>query len=172
MGLDISVYKPVKRMFSKNDDDYYMISDNPELSFFKEFIVEKVISFNDFESVLKICNLTEDDVEFEGIEGCEEGIVYIAKDKKTKKEIRIINPITYPKKEKCIFVEEVGYQRKGANKKFYDDNMWGGYPCIVDKKILLDHWIKYFSDTEDMKYQFKTNIIDKFIEGETFVIYH
>lgn len=85
--------------------------------------------------------------------------------------------------------EEVGYQRKGANDRFYEDGMWDS-PCVLDAKTLNEHWEKYFSfktpdsvggfgscveldfEDEEMKRRFKENIIDKFIEGETFVIYH
>lgn len=97
-------------------------------------------------------------------------------------------PLTY-KKELCIAIKEVGYQRKGANKQFYEDGMWDSTP-ITDLKTLTEHWEKYFSKQtpesqggfgsgverdltdREMKKEFKENIIDKFVEGETFVIYH
>jgi len=103
--------------------------------------------------------------------------------------VRISTPPLLTKNETCIAIEEVGYQRKGANKQFYEDNMWSGQ-CVIDKKTLIDHWKKYFSHAtpeskggfgsgveykqidEEMKRNFKENIIDKFIEGETFVCYH
>ena len=77
--------------------------------------------------------------------------------------------------------EEVGYQRKGANSQFYDDDMWGCSDVVLDLKTLEEHWLKYFSDpvnspyydgdTEYMKRHFKENIIDNFVEGQTFVCY-
>lgn len=90
-------------------------------------------------------------------------------DEKTK--IRIIEPEISKKIEKCICVEEVGYQRKGANQQFYDDGMWDA-PCVLQKDVLYNHWYKYFSDTQSQMDDFQINIVDKFIEGETFVIYH
>lgn len=116
------------------------------------------------------------------------------KDKKNREikdgeKLEIKNPSTLKQKDFCIAVDEVGYQRKGANKQFYADGMWSS-PCVLKKEILLEHWEKYFShstpespggwgssveytqEDEIMKNNFKTNIIDKFIEGETFVIYH
>lgn len=44
--------------------------------------------------------------------------------------------------------------------------MWNS-KCVVDKKTLEEHFEKYFLDSD-----FKELIIDKFVEGETFVIYH
>lgn len=102
--------------------------------------------------------------------------------------IKIVEPPTYDKVEKCIICDEVGYQRKGANAKFYEDGMWGG-PMVVDSKTLDEHWNKYFSEqtpdseggwgsdleynleNDEMRSRFKENIIDKFVEGETFVAY-
>lgn len=104
-------------------------------------------------------------------------------------EFSLINPSTFVKKDICLMIEEVGYQRKGANKQFYEDGKWDS-PCITDKKTLLEDWEKYFScktpnskggwgsgvefdqEEDEMKNNFKSNIVDKFIEGETFVIYH
>lgn len=103
--------------------------------------------------------------------------------------VKIINPTTVPKEEKCIAVEEVGYQRKGANKKFYSDGMWDS-PCVLTLETLKEHHEKYFSyptpddkggwgsgveydmEADEMKKYFQENIIDNFVEGETFVIYH
>lgn len=103
--------------------------------------------------------------------------------------VKIINPSTLPKDEMCIAVEEVGYQRKGANKKFYSDGMWDS-PCVLTLETLKEHHEKYFSyptpddkggwgsgveydmEADEMKKYFQENIIDNFVEGETFVIYH
>lgn len=88
-----------------------------------------------------------------------------------KIEVIFIDPPIIEKEDRVIFYEEIGYQRKGQNKQFMDDDIWSG-PCILKKEVLLDHWTKYFSFDEFCRNEFKTNIIDKFIEGETFVIYH
>jgi len=102
--------------------------------------------------------------------------------------VTIIDPEVTSKVEKCIKYEKIGYQRKGANKKFYEDEMWDS-PCIVDSKTLNEVWEKYFSyntpdskggygsgveydlSDDEMRKYFKENIIDKFIEGETFVMF-
>lgn len=99
---------------------------------------------------------------------------------------------TYLEEEDWIIGECVGYQRKGANKLFYKNedgvNMWN-HPPIVEKSVLIEHWEKYFSHSTPnapggfgdsveyndpdsvMKQNFKRNIIDKFKEGDTYVIY-
>ena len=64
-----------------------------------------------------------------------------------------------------IFVEEIGYQRRGANSQFYEDGMWSS-DCVLKRETLIDHNNKYFYDSD-----FKENIIDKFVEGKTFVDY-
>ena len=69
-----------------------------------------------------------------------------------------------------IVITEIGHQRKGENSKFHDDLLWGG-PIVIRKEQLIDHWKKYFSDIEEHKLNFKKNIVNKFIEGETIVMY-
>jgi hypothetical protein len=104
-----------------------------------------------------------------------------------KKKIRVFikNPKSLKRIDKCIAYEEVGYQRKGANKLFHDNNIWD-HPCITDLKTLKEHHEKYFSpitvrsvlfektfESKDINpLEFKHNIVDKFVEGEMFVIYH
>lgn len=103
--------------------------------------------------------------------------------------VSIKNPPTFKRAEKCLALEEVGYQRKGANSQFYEDGMWGS-KCITDLNVLKEHWEKYFSKptpeskggfgsgveydltAKEMREGFKKNIIDNFVEGETFIIYH
>ena len=73
--------------------------------------------------------------------------------------------------------DEVGYQRKGANAQFYDDGKWNDNTWVVTKEELIDDWNKYFSDPNNEYYgknardHFKKHIIDKFVEGKTFVLY-
>ncbi len=78
-----------------------------------------------------------------------------------------------------IFIRgrELGYQRKGANGQFYDDGMWDPNKIVTTKKVLLEHWRKYFSDNtneyygKETKAHFKEHIIDKFVPGKSYVIY-
>jgi len=261
MGLDITVYKPIKVTDIEKIEDYYVLKEMPELEVFKEFAFEKKNSYFDLESALKALGRDPEDFLWTGTSYGEKAVFSYLDSKhelyeayeflndnwhsiyfETKEElfssdvyndyvrrfasvmkkfgyrprykyfasgnmttyynlnsarsfaekwvkITIVDPPAIDEIETCIGFEEVGYQRKGANKKFYEDDMWDS-PCVVDSKTLNEHWEKYFSkqtpeskggwgsgveyDKEDneMREDFKRNIIDKFIEGETFVIYH
>jgi hypothetical protein len=261
MGLDITVYRPIKVTDTEKMEDYYVLSEMPELEVFKDLAFEKENSYYDLEAPIKLLGREPEDFLCVGASyGKEAAFSYLdskhelyeayeflsnnwsdvyfeqkeelfaseifkeytrrfssvmkkfdyrprykyfasgnmttyynlnsAMDFSEKLvKIIIIDPPTENKIETCIGFEEVGYQRKGANKKFYEDGMWDS-PCVVDSKTLNEHWEKYFSnqtpeskggwgsgveynkeDTE-MREDFKRNIIDKFVEGETFVIYH
>ena len=82
-------------------------------------------------------------------------------------QIQITNPPIITKEVVCIFAEEIGYQRKGANEQFYTDKMWDSDKPVILLSTLLEHRDKYFSESN-----FQINIIDKFIEGQSFVLYH
>lgn len=87
-----------------------------------------------------------------------------------KVRVVVTDPPTIPKLEKCIYAVEIGYQRKGANAKFYDDGMWDSVP-ILSKDVVVEHWKKYFSDDEYSVKNFKEQIVDRFVDGETFLLY-
>lgn len=66
--------------------------------------------------------------------------------------------------------DEIGYMRKGANAKFYEDDMWGSQ-IVCSKKILKEHMEKYFDKKSDGRYaspydEFKSEIYDKFEDGK------
>lgn len=191
MGLDICVNRPVM-LGNRNPnevEDFYILDDNPELSVFKDFIFERENEYYDLKTAAKnaghdLSELTWSSISY-GEDACE--IAYIFNDKNGN-EIKLTDVPKITKLQKCIAYEEIGHQRKGVNKRFYDDGVWGG-PCITDNNTLIDHWVKYFSGNtpesvggcgssvehdlidKEMKTQFKSNIVDKFIEGETFVVY-
>jgi len=189
MGLDITVYKPIKvkeEDFQKIED-FLNIEDHPELSVFSDFIFEKENEYYDLENEARDLGYNLEDLIWTGTSFGPES-AYTFKDSDGN-DVKIIITKTIKKIDKCIAIEEVGYQRKGANKKFYEDKIWDS-PCVIDQKTLNNHWETYFSnqtpeskggwgsgveyeqDDETMRKNFKKNIIDKFIEGETFVIYH
>jgi hypothetical protein len=189
MGLDISVYKvlnPTSIDPQDDDLDFYVLSENPELSVFKDKLFERENKYYDLGGDLKKLGKDPNKVETLGVEYGNDVTYFFRED---DIDFQIKNPSTIKKKEFCLAVDEVGYQRKGANKQFYQDGMWSS-PCVVKKDTLLEHWEKYFSyqtpdseggfgsgveynqEDEEMKNNFKENIIDKFVEGETFVIYH
>lgn len=77
-----------------------------------------------------------------------------------------------------VLGREIGYQRRGENKKFHDDGKWDSNIFVLRKESLLKDWNDYFSDTDDYGHtpeesraRFKENILDKFVEGKTVVIY-
>lgn len=93
---------------------------------------------------------------------------------------------------KIVPYKEIGYQRKGANQKFYEDGKWDDpEKCIVTTQSELDHDIQeYFSSEapespggwgsfteytgipdDKRKKDFMENIASHFIEGETVVAY-
>lgn len=66
--------------------------------------------------------------------------------------------------------DEIGYMRKGANAKFYEDDMWGSQ-IVCSKKILEEHMEKYFDKKSDGRYaspydEFKSEIYDQFEDGQ------
>lgn len=80
--------------------------------------------------------------------------------------------------QKVIGVEEVGYQRKGLNDKFYDDSRKGELNYYVWALDELNHYKnEYCNETDEYgigynpKVEFQKNIIDKFIEGQCVVVF-
>ena len=202
MGLDVIVCKvvmpegtldtveKVAAFESKNECSFHTTENCPAIIGSK-FEVEAPVEYIDFDPLFKKLGLNEDDYRY--IASCYGGrrarfeflpnnIDTENADIKTIKENTIVfEEAEYPTKivtEKGFFVgKEVGYQRKGANKQFYDDGKWDDNTVVIDRKTLLDDWEKYFSDENDAYYgenakqHFKENIIDHFVEGETIVCY-
>jgi hypothetical protein len=184
MGLDILVYRVIPQ--KENSDETFLLAESPELEVFSHLAFEKEDDYYDIEGELKKLGHNPEDLQWRGSEyGEEVKFSFVTSD---GKEFDLIDPPTIKKTERFLQVEEVGYQRKGANKKFYAEGMWDS-PCVLKMETLKDHWEKYFShqtpeseggwgsgveytlDDEEMKSRFKENIIDKFVEGETFVCY-
>lgn len=65
-----------------------------------------------------------------------------------------------------IWEDEVGYQRKGLNKKFYEDYNAGKIGYFVWTKEELERYKEEYCDGEDAKEEFQRNIIDNFTDGE------
>ena len=93
---------------------------------------------------------------------------------------------TYKKEIKVIYIDEIGYQRKGLNGKFYDDYEDGKIGYFVWSLDELKRYKDEYCD-EPYEYQypngkmsgemiypkdnFQNNIIDHFIEGEDVVTF-
>lgn len=77
---------------------------------------------------------------------------------------------TVIEKEPALFGNEIGYQRKGLNGDFYNEWDPNDDYLVVDKEriqYVYDHYI----DDEETKEYFKREILDPFVEGETFAIF-
>jgi hypothetical protein len=224
MGLDILLYRAEhldgrdpkaleKLEYSGMNSEFHIFhldDETPEfMEMFKDFIFDSEEDVYDIEGLLAEKGYTWDDIETHDQDypyrddtfypGCYR---FVMKDGKT---ITIDNARTIQIPFKGILCKEVGYQRKGANRNFYADNMWGP-PAVFTNRMIHEHWDKYFSGEgniekeggiqvtsegkvtvedgvpfgfgveydntpEENRQRFKESIIDKFIEGETFVVY-
>lgn len=201
MGLDVIVFKAVmpkvtldtvekvSAFESENECSFHTLENCPAIIGSK-FEVEIPVEYIDFDPLFKRLGLNEKD--YNCVASCIGGpynrFEFLPKNFDMESDIKTIEENTivfdeekYPTKivtEKGFFVgKEVGYQRKGANKRFYDDGKWESNTVVIDRKTLLDDWEKYFSDENDAYYRkearkhFKENIIDNFVDGETIVCY-
>jgi len=164
MGLDISVYKVVKNPADKKSEEFHILSECPELIQFKPLAYERVNEYWDLDKTIKDLGHNPDEMHLDGydIETGEDITLHYTH--LNGESIDIKNPPYFYKTELCIDVEEVGYQRKGANSDFYEHDIWNS-DCITKLEVLEEHAKKYFDDS------FRQNIIENFVEGETFVIY-
>lgn len=217
MGLDTYVYKVIKVTTEEaqkiNDSEYneniispfkdarlFDIDKNPELKRFEAFANTINIEQYDIEKIYSTYNFKDGDLigqssDWEDFDTPNEKCFFLweLKDGRTLRiEEKTLPRIIVP--TRVVAFVEVGYQRKGANATFYNDNMWGG-DFVVDIAILTEHWNKYFSgdvkkekeefkpdmltglgveyenSAEENRNNFKKNILDKFINGETIVGY-
>lgn len=89
--------------------------------------------------------------------------------------VNIINPPAFTLNKSCVTYENVGYQSGGENKLFREEQP---VSPVVSLSVLVGHWERYFQYIADIEKNpalndtdFKKNIIDEFVEGETFVDY-
>ena len=215
MGLDISVKRPIMptpenlaRVESYDVAEYSIGDPDGEFGRYMSFSYKKINTYNNLEATFQKFNANFEDYDWlsmgepvkerdhsvDSSEWTEEDYDYWwkFKNKHTGEELNFkqSDVITFEQEDNMFLVEEVGYQRKGANQQFYEDGMWGNSPIVTDRKVLLEHWDKYFShQTPDskggwgsgtdsprpdgeMRENFRKNIIDHFVDNETFVIYH
>jgi len=183
MGLDIDVLKPIK--LSKEEQDKFFESGNylevddikDKLLIFSDFFFKKTQEYLNFEQTFKNLGITEKcnghgfKREVEDDENSSMGVIFFLEGEKKTRFIKLEDIVRFDKEVTMIHYESVGYQRKGANKLFYDNKEWDEGGCITTLEKLNEHWDKYFSSDNEDRNNFKRNIINKFIEGETFVIY-
>lgn len=71
--------------------------------------------------------------------------------------------------DKVIRGNEIGYQRKGLNRRFYDEWKDEQYLVIDKERIQYIYDNCCIEDSDyDYKEHFKSEILDNFVEGETF----
>ena len=178
----------------------FNIDENPELKRFEAFANTINIEQYDIEKIYSTYNFKDGDLigqssDWEDFDTPNEKYFFLweLKDGHTLKiEEKTLPRITVS--TRVVAFVEVSYQRKGANAAFYNDDIWGG-DFVVDIATLTEHWNKYFSgdvkkekeelepgmltglgveyenSAEENRNNFKKNILDKFIDGETIVGY-
>lgn len=222
MGLDICLYK-IQPLAGRDpekirEEEYanttnlhvhYIDESQTEfMEFFKDFVFESKEPIYDLEGLLAEQGYTWEDIDRRDDDysyrddGFHPGdFQFIMKDGKV---LTFNNARTILAPYKGCVCEEVGYQRKGANRAFYADDMWDSAD-VFKMETLLEHWEKYFSGegnvkkeggikiqegkvsveegvpwgfgveydntAEENRKRFKENIIDNFVQGETFVVY-
>lgn len=201
MGLDVVLYEAIKK------EDYREESfAHRKLVLDSEFVLEKCqllakhfyyenIEYIDFETLFKKKKLVYSDYTLVAIRDTEWKKIYsfvktdlldvYRAEQNHKKYLLNINvkrscpvkTVEHP----VLYLQEKGYQRKGANQLFYDEGNWdtGGY--ITTLKECEEHYLRYFAppwiqqptlpvDKDYFDY-FKENILKKFIDGENVLLY-
>jgi len=143
MGLDISVYKvlsksPNDKYKEKECDSTIYEIDPEELDLFKQYFPNYICSKQDKHwDVEKILNekyhLLPNSYEIYGYEpvsnSCIVKVLLKEFPNEVKKYILEESDLTYYT-QYYINVVEVGYQRKGANQLFYEENIWDSPPIF------------------------------------------
>ena len=166
MGLDIYLYKIVN-----NSDEFHVfegITAEKAKQFLGDKIIERKERYIDWENTFIKRGLELNN--YKWIMTDENGIHFIS----LKTDEKIMFPFDYPFEtyeatEVGVFVEEIGYQRKGMKEwesVLPDDVDEDGFMTIFEKDKLL----KLIPYTEEYcREHFKKEIVDPFIEGEMFV---
>jgi hypothetical protein len=213
MGLDICVYKILKEPIDKNkyfvlidengdynndgfpewtkplentiqeeryDWDKYRDETGMDIDDYHLNLVKK----DDKDGVYMEFYRQDDDLpKWKGGEGWKDYEEYKAEYKKHIKRVYLAEIPSKRVDVRVLYKKEVGYQRKGLNKKFYEDYENGTIGYFVWTKAELERYMdEYCDDDYDYTYgnitehrepkkEFKENIIDKFTEGEDCVIF-
>ena len=190
MGLDIILYRVVKReeieSMTQEEIDYRRF----------EKIVQSTSESSTYELIpcdvrnfIYPKNVFNEEFELHDIEGWfksngydkeDWNLCYICYENDEKQTYNFINeseeelevdiddcPLIRENKD-FIYAEEIGWQRNGANKKFYKEMPENGIYHIRTKEEAEYHLERYFYKSRK---NFKENIIDRFIDGECFIEY-
>lgn len=168
MGLDISLYS-VKSEPESGYKEYSVITDFVEVFekyFGKNFIKIKTNQCYDFKAI----GITEDCYNLLSF-NCINGESTFEFQNFNDKQIVTIKASDIPlreKNDKVIYIQEIGYQRKGLNDLFYEKYTKDDYFVFTKNrlKFIYDNFVE-----EEYKKHFKEAILDKFEEGKTFVTF-
>lgn len=200
MGLDIMVRKIVRKKGTektkaKKEGHYFRLIDEdsgkyennfPEWT--KPFIDEVTESWYDWEKYKEETGIDVLKMTWYGESYGPDGCFMILKNPEDNKEFTIdLEKVPNKKvKIKVIFYEEVGYQRKGLNSKFYGDYEEGKIGYYVWDLKELKRYKKDYCDRQHRhiypngtksdyidtpKKNFQYNIIDKFVQDECVVCF-
>lgn len=153
MGLDITV-----RRLKKEAENYITeFEDFPNWA--KESVMLKTLKFYNWQEYSKLVGIDFSDCPLQEAFDNEQSLTYCYYKGDTPVIIHLGEVPTYTKRVPVICWEEVGYQRKGMNDKFYEEfeNYW-----VWTKAELERYKNEYAEDPEE----FQSNIIDNFIEGK------
>lgn len=174
MGLDISVNR-----ITKDVREHYFTykshkSDNSDCypNWSKEFLSKKEELFYDWNKYKEETGIDIDKLEWCGTKYGKSGCFMFVKNPETEEKIEIDLekvPI-YPHVDDVLYYDEVGYQRKGLNSKFYEDYKSGKIGYFVWTLAELQRYKEDYCD-DDTKENFQRNIIDNFIEGKDCVTF-
>ena len=161
MGLDIYV----KRVGEDTSDWFYSYEDHPELTFFSKYEQTNISTRINFEKTFDNLGYKYSDYKIVGAGN--NMWFFVHKVTRVMLNIENYHGVKEDYTETVVYVDDAGYQRKGQGRNFYaicDE-------VILDMKTLLNVWAIAFSDNADMRDNFKKNVIDNFVESETFVIF-
>lgn len=153
MGLDITV-----RRLKKEAENYITeFEDFPDWA--KELVTLKTLKFYNWQEYSKLIGIDYSDCPLQEAFDNYENQIYCYYKGDTPVIIHLGEVPIYTKQVPVICWEEVGYQRKGMNDKFYEEfeNYW-----VWTKAELERYKNEYAEDPEE----FQSNIIDNFVEGK------
>lgn len=174
MGLTVSLRKPIfptEENKVKYSDTMYVVSGTEgsnELSFFKDFLYKDIVKYTDYEKTFELLGLNVKDYKLITCNYNKEYSDYSSEYKSiiTDESLKInfSDFSEYSIEEDCLMSKEISWVSKGNKRELWDDPDVN--KAIITKEILQKHYDLYFQNDN-----FKTEILDKFIEGEHFVVY-
>ena len=191
MGLDIYVYRLKKATDADKENHNYMRLIDEETGEYSDcgfpdwalkLKTEHTEQWYDWDLYKKQTGINVKDLELVAFGENSNGVcVFTYKDKNGNEiEIPEVSVSLYDKKIFIIGEEEVGYQRKGFNNKFYEDYEAGKIGYYIWSKKELERYKEDYcedvitfpnGDTLDLKKYFQEHIIDKFVEGECYACF-